>query len=128
MKVYKLLNLLHGLDGKITWQSPNGPGFTAIEYNEDSDKTVKLIIDNFPAHLEEECMSPVHPHYPERGLRRFPITRELWIEREDFMIDPVKGYFRLFPGNRVRLRYGYVVECTGYDQDENGNVTLYSAK
>ena len=46
MKVYKLLNLLHGLGGKITWQSPNGPGFTAIEYNEDSDKTVKLIIDN----------------------------------------------------------------------------------
>lgn len=84
---------------------------------------LKLIIDNFPDNLQEECTSPVHPHYPERGLRRFPITKELWIEREDFMIDPEKGYFRLFPGNRVRLRYGYVVECTGYDQDEAGNVT-----
>ena len=84
---------------------------------------VKLIIDNFPEHLQEECTSPVHPHYPERGVRRFPITKELWIEREDFMIDPVKGYFRLFPGNRVRLRYGYVVECTGYDMDDAGNVT-----
>ena len=84
---------------------------------------VKLIIDNVPEHLQEECTSPVHPHYPERGVRRFPITKELWIEREDFMIDPVKGYFRLFPGNRVRLRYGYVVECTGYDMDDAGNVT-----
>lgn len=63
------------------------------------------------------------PALPGTGLRRFPITKELWIEREDFMIDPEKGYFRLFPGNRVRLRYGYVVECTGYDQDEAGNVT-----
>ena len=69
---------------------------------------LKLIIDNFPDNLQEECTSPVHPHYPERGLRRFPITKELWIEREDFMIDLEKGYFRLFPGNRVRLRLSLI--------------------
>ena len=52
-----------------------------------------------------------------------PFSRELWIEREDFMENPPKGYFRLFPGNSVRLRYGYVVKCTGCDKDAAGNVT-----
>ena len=51
-----------------------------------------------------------------------PLSRELWIEREDFEETPPKGYFRLFPGNRVRLRYGYVLECIGADKDANGNV------
>lgn len=83
---------------------------------------LKLIIDNFPADASEPCSAPVHPHHPERGTRTFPISRELWIEREDFNETPPKGYFRLFPGNRVRLRYGYVIECTGADKDENGNV------
>jgi glutaminyl-tRNA synthetase len=55
-------------------------------------------------------------------VREFPISRELWIEREDYNEAPPKGYFRLFPGNKVRLRYGYVIECTGADKDENGNV------
>ncbi len=86
-------------------------------------KPLKLIIDNFPENLDDECTAPIHPHHPERGVRRFPISRELWIEEEDFMEQPVKGYFRLFPGNKVRLRYGYVVECTGCDKDENGRVT-----
>ena len=85
-------------------------------------KPLKLIIDNFPEHLADECTAPVHPHHPERGQRRFPITKEAWIEAEDFMEVPTKGYFRLFPGNKVRLKYGYVVECTGCDKDENGNV------
>lgn len=84
---------------------------------------LKLIIDNFPENTEEPCTAPLHPHYPERGSRQFPITRELWIEKEDFMEAPSKGYFRLFPGNRVRLRYGYVVECTHADKDANGQVT-----
>ena len=83
---------------------------------------LKLIIDNFPENERAECSAPVHPHHPERGVRHFPFTRELWIEQEDFMEEPVKGYFRLFPGNKVRLRYGFVVECTGCDKDANGNV------
>ncbi|TCS36368.1 glutaminyl-tRNA synthetase [Paucimonas lemoignei] len=85
-------------------------------------RPLKLIIDNFPDELSVECTAPVHPHFPERGHRTFPITKELWIEEEDFMEVPSKGYFRLFPGNKVRLRYGYVVECTGCDKDENGKV------
>jgi len=84
---------------------------------------LKLIIDNYPEGYSEPCSAPVHPHHPERGNRHFPLSRELWIEREDFMEAPVKGYFRLFPGNRVRLRYGFVVECTGFDKDEAGNIT-----
>ncbi len=85
-------------------------------------KPLKLIIDNFPEGHSEACSAPVHPHHPERGNRSFPISRELWIEADDFMETPSKGYFRLFPGNKVRLRYGYVVECTGCDKDEQGNV------
>jgi glutaminyl-tRNA synthetase len=84
---------------------------------------LKLIIDNYPEGHSEPCSAPVHPHHPERGNRHFPLSRELWIEREDFMEVPTKGYFRLFPGNRVRLRYGFVVECTGFDKDDAGNIT-----
>ena len=84
---------------------------------------LKLEIVNFPETLEEPCSAPVHPHHPDRGLRHFPLTRELWIEREDFAQVPAKGYFRLFPGNRVRLRYGFVIECTGCEQDADGRVT-----
>ncbi|MEX3628484.1 MAG: glutamine--tRNA ligase/YqeY domain fusion protein [Burkholderia sp.] len=84
---------------------------------------LKLVIDNYPEGQTEACTAPVHPHHPERGLRTFPISRELWIEREDFQEVPPKGYFRLFPGNKVRLRYGYVIECTGFDKDEQGKGT-----
>ncbi|MEA3093035.1 MAG: glutaminyl-tRNA synthetase [Caballeronia sp.] len=84
---------------------------------------LKLIIDNYPAGTSETCHAPVHPHHPERGTREFPFSRELWIEREDFQEVPKKGYFRLFPGNKVRLKYGFVVECTGADKDEHGNIT-----
>ena len=84
---------------------------------------VKLIIDNYPAGQQEDCFAPNHPQHPELGKRVVPLTRELWIEREDFAETPPKGYFRLFPGNSVRLRYGYVVKCTGCDKDAAGNIT-----
>jgi glutaminyl-tRNA synthetase len=83
---------------------------------------LKLVIDNYPADREEECLAPNHPQHPELGKRVVPFTRELWIEREDFMEHPPKGYFRLFPGNRVRLRYGYIVQCTGCEKDAQGNI------
>jgi glutaminyl-tRNA synthetase len=67
--------------------------------------------------------APAHPQKPELGKRRQPFGRELWIEREDFQESPPKGYFRLFPGNMVRLRYGYVVKCTSCDTDAAGKVT-----
>jgi len=76
---------------------------------------VKLVIENWPEDKETPCAVPNHPQKPDWGRREVPFGRELWIEREDFMVDPPKGYFRLFPGNDVRLRYGYVVKCTGYD-------------
>ena len=85
-------------------------------------RPLKLIIDNFPAGQTIDCHAPVHPHFPERGNRTFPISDTLWIEQDDFMEVPSKGYFRLFPGNKVRLRYGFVVECTGCDKDADGNV------
>ena len=81
-----------------------------------------LVIDNYPAGKVEEMESPVHPQKPEMGKRKLPFARELWIEREDFMESPPKGYFRLYPGNMVRLRYGYVVKCTSVDKDAAGNV------
>ncbi len=84
---------------------------------------VRLVIDNYPDGQEEECWAPNHPQQPDLGKRAVPFSKELWIEREDFMETPSKGYFRLFPGNSVRLRYGYVVKCTGCEKDANGNVT-----
>ena len=84
---------------------------------------IKLIIDNYPAGQSEECFAPNHPQQPDLGKRAVPFSRELWIEREDFEETPPKGYFRLFPGNSVRLRYGYVVKCTGCDKDVDGIIT-----
>jgi len=84
---------------------------------------VRLVIDNYPEGQSEECFAPNHPQQPDLGKRAVPLSKELWIEREDFMETPSKGYFRLFPGNSVRLRYGYVVTCTGCDKDENGTIT-----
>jgi glutaminyl-tRNA synthetase len=83
---------------------------------------LKLVIDNYPADAEETCEAPNHPQKPEWGKRALPFSRELWIEREDYMEVPAKGYFRLFPGNQVRLRYGYVLKCIGADKDPTGNV------
>jgi len=74
---------------------------------------IKLVIDNYPADKVEQMQLPNHPQKPDWGKRDAPFTRELWIEREDFAGEPPKGYFRLFPGNEVRLRFGYVVKCVG---------------
>ncbi|MES2483507.1 MAG: glutamine--tRNA ligase/YqeY domain fusion protein [Pseudomonadota bacterium] len=93
---------------------------------------VKLVIDNWDEALGaghiEPCAAPVHPHHPERGQRHFGFGRELWIERTDFEQAPPKGYNRLFPGNKVRLKYGYVVECIGADTDASGQVTTVHAR
>jgi glutaminyl-tRNA synthetase len=83
---------------------------------------LKLVITNFPADHVEPCHAPRNPHAPEAGMRAFGLTREVWIEREDFAEVPPKKYFRLFPGNSVRLKYGYVVTCTGCVKDAAGNI------
>ena len=74
---------------------------------------LKLVLDNFQADKTEHMALPNHPQKPDWGKREAPFGRELWIEREDFQEQPEKGYFRLYPGNDVRLRFGYVVKCTG---------------
>ena len=84
---------------------------------------LKLVIDNYPEAQEEMCEAPNHPQKPELGKRPVPFSKELWIEREDYAEVPPKGYFRLFPGNMVRLRYGFVVKCLGADKDADGHVT-----
>jgi glutaminyl-tRNA synthetase len=84
---------------------------------------IKLVIDNYPDGQSEDCFAPNHPLKPELGKRTVQLTKDLWIEREDFMEEPSKGFFRLAPEGLVRLRYGYVVKCTGFDKDANGNVT-----
>jgi glutaminyl-tRNA synthetase len=87
----------------------------------------------------EPCQAPAHPQRPELGLRRFGLGPEVWIERDDFAEVPPKGFFRLFapkvqpdgstlPGNRVRLKYGVVVECTGFDKDDSGRVVRVLAQ
>ncbi|OQW70102.1 MAG: glutamine--tRNA ligase [Proteobacteria bacterium ST_bin12] len=85
---------------------------------------IKLVIDNYPANQVEECFAPNHPLKPELGKRVVPLTRELWIEAEDFMETPSKGFFRLTPDGMVRLRYGYVVKCTDFEKDAAGKVTV----
>ncbi|MEY4599675.1 MAG: hypothetical protein RLZZ445_2472 [Pseudomonadota bacterium] len=85
---------------------------------------VKLVIDNYPEGQQEDCFAPNHPQKPDLGKRVVPLSRELWIEREDFAEQAPKGFFRLFPGNSVRLRYGYVVKCTGCEKDAAGNITV----
>ena len=75
---------------------------------------VRLIIDNYPEDRVESCTVPHHPQKPEWGTRSVPFSRELVIERDDFMVEPAKGFFRLAPGAEVRLRYAYVVKCTGF--------------
>ena len=84
---------------------------------------VKLVITNFPEGETEWLDAPHNLENEALGSRKLAFTRELYIEREDFMIDPPKKYFRLFPGNEVRLMNAYFVTCTGYDVDENGRVT-----
>ncbi len=88
---------------------------------------VKLTITNYPEGQSEIFALENHPAYPERGTHEVSFSRSLWVERDDFMEEPVKGYFRLFPGNEVRLKSAYVVRCTGCVKDENGNVTEITA-
>jgi glutaminyl-tRNA synthetase len=85
---------------------------------------IRLVIDNYPDGASEECLAPNHPQKPELGRRALPLTRELWIERDDFAETPPKGYFRLSPGTEVRLRYAYVVRCTSFEKDAAGNVAV----
>jgi glutaminyl-tRNA synthetase len=85
---------------------------------------VRLVIDNYPAGQREECFAPNHPQQPELGKRALAFSRELFIERDDYTEAPPKGYFRLAPGAEVRLRYGYIVRCTGAEKDAAGNVTV----
>ena len=85
---------------------------------------VKLVIDNYPEGQIEMLDVPNNLENPELGDRKVPFGRELYIEREDFMEEPPKKYFRMFPGNEVRLMGAYFVKCTGCEKDENGNVTV----
>ena len=84
---------------------------------------LKLVIDNYPEDKTDILEVEYHPDHPEYGSRKIPFTKELWIEKGDFMVEPIKKYKRLYPGNEVRLYKGYYITCTGYDTDENGEVT-----
>ncbi len=88
---------------------------------------IQLTITNWDELMGEgaldNCHAPVHPHHAEWGQRHFKFGKQLWIERTDYEEVPSKGFFRLFPGNKVRLKYGHVIECTGANKDANGQVT-----
>ncbi len=88
---------------------------------------VKLIIDNYPEGQTEELVADNNMENPELGTRKITFSRELWVEQEDFMEEPPKKYYRLFPGNEVRLMNAYFVKCTGCEKDEAGNVTVIHA-
>lgn len=85
---------------------------------------IKLVIDNYPEGQVEMLDAPNNLENEALGNRQIPFGRELWIDRDDFMEEPVKKYFRLYPGNEVRLMFAYFVTCTGCEKDENGNVTV----
>ena len=93
---------------------------------------VKLVLTNWDEVMGEgfvdACSAPVHPHLPELGRRHFKIGKEVWIERSDFEETPPKGFFRLFPGSKTRLKYGFVAECTGCAKDAAGHITEVHAK
>jgi glutaminyl-tRNA synthetase len=84
---------------------------------------LKLIIDNYPEGQVEMLEADNNLENPDLGKRQIPFGRELWIERDDFMEIPPRKYYRLFPGNEVRLMYAYFVKCVGFDKDEDGNIT-----
>ncbi len=89
---------------------------------------VRLILTNYPAGKTEVFDVENNPEKPEAGTRPVSFSRELWIEREDFMEVPEKKYFRLFPGNEVRLKTAYLVKCTGCEKDADGNVITVLAE
>jgi glutaminyl-tRNA synthetase len=97
------------------------------------------VLDPVPLHITnwddlmgqgflDDCSAPVHPHLPGLGKRQFKLGSRLWIERSDYEANPTKGFFRLFPGNKVRLKYGHVVECTGALANEQGQITEVQAR
>ncbi len=91
-------------------------------------KPIKLIIENVDNEFFETCHAPNHPKKPELGKRELKFTNELYIDSDDFQENPVPGFFRLQPGGRVRLRYAYVIECTGYEKDDDGEIVSIRAK
>lgn len=84
---------------------------------------LKVVIDNIDDDFTDVLETDIHPDHPEMGKRKVTFGKELYIEKSDFMIEPPKKYFRLFPGNEVRLKGAYFVKCVGFDTDENGEVT-----
>ena len=84
---------------------------------------LKVFIDNYPEGQTETLDVEMHPDHPEMGTRKVTFSREIYVEQDDFMAEPVKKYFRLFPGNEVRLKGAYYIRCNSYDTDDAGNVT-----
>ena len=91
-------------------------------------RPVKLVITNYPEDKTELFEVENNPEDESAGSREISFSRELWIESDDFMVDPPKKYNRLFVGNEVRIKAAYIVKCTGYETDENGNVILVKAE
>ncbi len=85
---------------------------------------LKVVIDNYPEGQTEEITVEVHPDKPELGTKTVTFGKEIYVERNDFMAEPVKKYFRLFPGNEVRLKGAYFITCNSYETDDEGNVTV----
>jgi len=85
-------------------------------------KPLKVVITNYPEDQVEMLEAEINPEVPEMGTRQIPFSREIYIEQEDFMEDPPKKYFRLFPGNEVRLKHAYFIKCEDVIKDEDGNV------
>jgi len=109
--------------GKLEWAirndlNPTSPRVMAVL------DPVKLVVENYPQGQSEELDAPYFPDDPPKmGYRKVPFARELYVEAEDFMAEPHKKFWRLAPGREVRLRWAYLVTCTGYDTDDQGNVT-----
>ena len=89
---------------------------------------LKVVLENLPAGTVEEVEIPNHPQDPDAGARKLALTREIWIERDDFMEDPPKKFYRLGPDRHVRLRGAHIIRCTGYDKDADGKVCLIRAE
>jgi glutaminyl-tRNA synthetase len=85
-------------------------------------RPLKVVITNYPEGQVEWLDAEVNPENPEMGMRKIPFSREIYIEQDDFMENPPKKYFRLFPGNEVRLKHAYFIKCEEVIKDENGNV------
>ena len=89
---------------------------------------LRLVLTNIAEDIAEPCTAAVNPHDPSRGTRTILLRRDLWIDRDDFREIPPAGFFRLSPGAMVRLRYAYVIRCTGIEKDADGNVSLVYAE